>query len=83
MTLFCDEDIYQDISVNRVGRAMVLGNFQCWGVLLICIILGLVPTVLPAGAGGVDFDFSFLSSSFFSHLSLSLSLSLSLDFNAM
>ena len=30
---------------------MVLGNFQCRGVLLIWIILGKGPTVLSVGAG--------------------------------
>ena len=32
---------------------MVLGNFQCWGLLLIWIIVGQEPTVLSVGAGGV------------------------------
>ena len=45
-------------------------NFQCWGVLLIWIIVGQEPIVLAVGAGGVCLDifslinhFSFLSPS--------------------
>ena len=30
---------------------MVLGNFQCWGVLLIWIMEGQGPTALAVGAG--------------------------------
>ena len=45
---------------------MVLGNFQCWGVLLIWIIVGQGPTVPAVGAGGGCLDI------FFSHLSFSL-----------
>ena len=40
---------------------MVLGNFQCRGVLLIWIIVGQGPTALAVGAGGVVWTF-FLSS---------------------
>ena len=46
-------------------------NFQCWGVLLIWIIVGQGPIVLAVGAGGcLDI--------FFSHLSFLFSFSLSL-----
>ena len=45
-------------------------NFQCWGVLLIWIIVGQGPTVLAVGAGGgcldifsLAYHFSFLSPS--------------------
>ena len=45
-------------------------NFQCWGVLLIWIVVGQRPTVLAVGAGGgcldifsLIHDFSFLSPS--------------------
>ena len=45
-------------------------NFQCWGVLLIWIIVGQGPIVLAVGAGGGSLDifsfiyhFSFLSPS--------------------
>ena len=47
-------------------------NFQCWGVLLIWIIVGQGPIVLALGAGGGCVDI------FFSHLSLLYSFSLSL-----
>ena len=46
-------------------------NFQCWGVLLIWIIVGQGPIVLAVGAGG-------LFGHFFSHLSFLFSSSLSL-----
>ena len=35
------------------GGAMVLGNFQCRGVLLIWIRVGQGPTALAVGAGGL------------------------------
>ena len=34
---------------------MVLGSFQCWGVLLLLHIVGQVPAVLAAGVGRVGF----------------------------
>ena len=47
-------------------------NFQCWGVLLIWIIVGQGPIALAVGAGGGCLDI------FFSQLSLLFSFSLSL-----
>ena len=44
----------------RGGGAMVLGNFQCLGVLLILFIVGQGLTALAVGAGGVVWTF-FLS----------------------
>ena len=44
-------------------------NFQCLGVLLICMIVGQGPTVLAVGAGGGCLDI-------FTHISFPLSLSL-------
>ena len=45
-------------------------NFQCWGVLLIWLIVGQGPTALAVGAGGgcmdifsLNYHFSFLSPS--------------------
>ena len=32
----------------------MLGNLQCWGVLLICKIKGQRPTVLAVGLGCLD-----------------------------
>ena len=49
---------------------MVLGNFQCWGVLLILIIVGQGPTVLTVGAGGGCLDNFSLSFGISSLLSL-------------
>ena len=36
---------------------MVLGSFQCWGVLLLLHVVGQGPAVLAAGAGRVDYIF--------------------------
>ena len=44
---------------------MVLGSFQCWGVLLLLYIVGQGPAVLAAGAGQVGYIFYF----FIFHLS--------------
>ena len=41
---------------------MVLGNFQCQGVLLSWIRVGKGPTALAVGAGGRCLDIFFLSS---------------------
>ena len=50
---------------------MVLSNFQCRGVLLIWVRVGLEPTALAVGAGGGYLDF-FVSLSFCLYFSLSL-----------
>ena len=47
-------------------------NFQCWGVLIIWIIVGQGPVALAVGAGRGCLDI------FFSHLSFHSSFSLSL-----
>ena len=44
-----------------LGRAMVLGSFQCWGVLLLWHIVGQGPAVLAAGARHVGCFFIFSS----------------------
>ena len=44
---------------------MVLGNFQCRGVLLIWIRVGQGPTALAVGAGCLDFFLSTIISLFF------------------
>ena len=44
---------------------MVLGSFQCWGVLLLLHIVGQEPAVLTAGAGQVGYIFFFV---FFTYL---------------
>ena len=46
-------------------------NFQCWGVLLVWIIVGQGPTALALGADGVFWTF-FRSSIFLTSFSLSL-----------
>ena len=38
-----------------MGRAMVLGSFQCRGVLLLWYMVGQGPVVLAAGAGRVGY----------------------------
>ena len=45
-----------------VGRAMVLGNFQCRGDLLISIILGQQPVLFGVGSGMGYLSIFFLSS---------------------
>ena len=55
----------------------MLVNFQCWGVLLIWIMVGQRPTALAGGVGGVVWTF-FLSLAFLTSFSLFLSLSVSL-----
>ena len=45
-----------------LGRAMVLGSFQCRGVLLLWHMVGQGPAVLAAGAGQVGCFLIFLSS---------------------
>ena len=55
-----------------LGRAMVLGSFQCRGVLLLLHMVGQEPAVLAAGAGWVGyvfFCFVFLISSILSSFS--------------
>ena len=61
--------LYQCIGGGRVVRCCSV-NFQCWGVLLIWIIVGQGPIALAIGAGGGCLDifslvyhFSFLSPS--------------------
>ena len=39
-------------------------NFQCWGVLLVWVIVGQGPVALAVGAGGGLFGHFFLSSIF-------------------
>ena len=39
---------------------MVLGNFQCWGVLLLLHIIGKGPAVLAAEKGRVGYIFVFI-----------------------
>ena len=43
------------VSGEWLGRAMVLGSFQCRGVLLLRHMVGQGPAVLAAGAGCVGF----------------------------
>ena len=42
--------------VGWLGGAMVLVDFQCWGVLLIWLIVGQGPTALAVGADGGCLD---------------------------
>ena len=48
-------------TVNKItgwlGWAMVLGSFQCQGVLLLLHIVGQGPALLAAGAGQVGYVF--------------------------
>ena len=51
-----------------LGRAMVLGSFQCRGVLLLWHTVGQGPAVLAAGAGWVGYFFYFFFKSYVSYL---------------
>ena len=65
-----------------LGREMVLGRFQCRGVLLLWHIVGQGPAVLAADAGRVGcfcFCFVFFISSFISSFSDASSLGRRLD----
>ena len=39
------------------GNVMVLGKLQCWGIQLICLIVGKGPNALAIIAGGVVWTF--------------------------
>ena len=55
--LFSDEFFVTLFSARWLGWAMVLGSFQCRGVLLLLPIVGQGPAVLAAGAGRVGYRF--------------------------
>ena len=48
-----------------LGWTMVLGSFQCRGVLLLLHLVGQGPAVLAVGAGRVGYIFFLYFSSFF------------------
>ena len=71
--------LHEDITPNEIrqklnyigsgwwlGRAMVLGSFQCRGVLLLLHIVGQGPAVPAAGAARVGYIFFYFSSVFHS-----------------
>ena len=43
-----------------LGLAMVLGSFQCWGVLLLWHMVAQGPAVIAAGAGWMGYVLCFL-----------------------
>ena len=51
----CDTEIDHIKYIGWLGRAMVLGCFQCQGVLLLWHMVGQGPAVLAAGVGRVGF----------------------------
>ena len=51
--------IYFFNETGSVGWAMVLGSFQCQGVLLLLHIVGQGPAVLAASAGQVGYIYFF------------------------
>ena len=57
VTLFSDEFFVTLFSAGWLGCAMLLGSFQCRGVLLLLHIVGQGPAVLAAGAGRVGYNF--------------------------
>ena len=69
-SLFTLKILKVDILYGWLGWAMVLGSFQCQGILLLLHIVGQEPAVLAAGAGRMNFIFyvfhlPFLTSSLF------------------
>ena len=60
---FSETGMYCDCS-EWLGWAMVLGSFQCRGVLLLLHILGQGPAMPAAGAGRVGYIFLYFSSIF-------------------
>ena len=57
---------FKAICTGWLGWAMVLGSFQCRGILLLLHIVGQGPVVLVAGAGRVGYIYIYI---FFFHLS--------------
>ena len=55
--------VHHSCIVGWLGWAMVLGSFQCRGVLLLLHIVGQGSAVLAAGAGSVGYIFFFYFSS--------------------
>ena len=49
--------LFYTLDTGWLGWAMVLGSFQCRGVLLHLHIVGQGPAVLAAGAGRVGYIF--------------------------
>ena len=70
---------YSCTNVGWLGRAMVLGSFQCRGVLLLWHMVGHVPVVLAAPAGRVGCFCLFFISSMLSSFSKASSLGRRLD----
>ena len=64
---------------GRLGRAMVLGSFQCRGILLLWHMVGQGPAVLAAGVGRVGCFFIFFISSVLFSFSNASSLERRLD----
>ena len=72
-------DIFTKMSSGWLGRAMVLGSFQCQGVLLLWHMIGQGPAVLAACAGRVTIFYIFFISSILSSFSNASSVGRRLD----
>ena len=55
-------------SSGWLGWVMVLGSFQCLGVLLLLHIVGQGPAVLAAGAGRLGYIYIYIFFFFFSSI---------------
>ena len=57
----CEQANCHYFNFGWLGRAIVLGSFQCWGVLLLWHMIGKGLAVLATGAGWVGYFFFFSS----------------------
>ena len=76
---FACDPLHSYFEGGWLGRAMVLGSFQCQGVLLLRHMVGQGPAVLAASAGRVGCFFFFLILSVLSFFSNASSLGRWLD----
>ena len=62
MKMHTEGILYLQLHSGWLGRAMVLGSFQCRGVLLLWHMVGQGTAVLAAGAGWVGYVLYFFKS---------------------
>ena len=55
MYMYSKHFVESDLPSGWLGRAMVLGSFHGWGVLLLWHMVGQGPAVLASGAGWVGY----------------------------
>ena len=65
----CQKNEINIYNSGWLGCLMVLGSFQCRGILLLLHTVGQGPAVLAAGAGRVGYIYIYIFFFFFFHLS--------------